>query len=175
MPENRNARAMVRSLWAANAVVSIGFIVLGIVIFAQWRENLGIIQQRSTLILAALIVLVLLMLNSLKTAAAAWIASADIETGENGIHLYVRSDNPITIGWDATKGTEIRKVDMPVMFPLKMGTVAYTVQVPTLGFLFRLTGLEFGQGLKPVFVVTTAHDHYERLLDQLRDGWATSD
>jgi hypothetical protein len=174
MAENRNARDMVRGLWAANAVVSIGFIVFGIFIFAQWRENLGIIQQRSTLIIAALIVLVLLMLNSLKTAVAAWIASADIETGEGGINLYIRSGSPVNISWDATKGAQIRKVDMPVMFPLEKGVKAYTVRVPGLGFLYRLTGLEFGDGLNPVFVVTSAHDHYDRLLDQLRDDPATS-
>jgi hypothetical protein len=172
MPEHRNARDMVRSLWAANAVISIGFIVFGLLIFTQWRENLGIIPMPNTLIAAALIVLVLLMLNSLKTVAAAWVTSADIETGQEGIHLYIHAGKPVDITWDTVKGAKISKTDMPVLFPLKPGAEAFTVRVPSLGFLFRLTGLEFGQGLNPVFVVTTAHENYARLLAQLRDDAA---
>src|SRR5687768_11941663 len=94
MADKRALRQMFRSLWAINAIVAVLLIFGGMLVFTQWLTNLGIAPQRNLLIVAALVVLVLMMLNALKASAAAWVTSADIETGKDGVYLYLRQGSP---------------------------------------------------------------------------------
>jgi hypothetical protein len=168
MANQRPLRDMYRGLWAVNAVVAVLLIGGGIMVFAQWLTNLGVVQQRSGLIVAGLIVLVLLMLNALKSSAAAWITSADFETGSDGVYLYLRPGSPTLIRWEDLRGTQVSKMQPPLLFPMKRNSEAFAIHVPTLGFLYRLTGIEYGQGWKPVFVVTSAHENHMKLIEQIQ-------
>lgn len=170
MADRRGLRQMFRSLWLINAAVAVLLIFIGMLLFTQWLTNLGVVQQRNILIVAALIVLLLMMLNALKSSAAAWITSADIETGKDGLYIYLREGKPTVIRWEDLRATKISKMQPPLLFPMKRNSEAYAIHAPTLGFLYRLTGIEYGQGWKPVFIVTTAHESHQKLLEQLQQA-----
>jgi hypothetical protein len=169
MPDRRPLRQMFRALWAFNAGFALLLIAAGGVVFVQWITYLGQMEQPNALILAGLVVLFLLMLNALKSAAAAWITSADMRVDQDGIRLALFGTSETLIGWDALNGAKIEtQKHPPLLFPLKKGAEAYVIHVPSLGLLFRLTGIEYFQGTRPVFVVTSNHARYEMLLDQIR-------
>jgi hypothetical protein len=168
MPERRNVRQMYRSLWAINAIAGFVVIIAGIVIFEKWRENLGLVSQPSLLILSALVVLVLLMFQGIKGAAAAWVTSADIEVGREGVYIYLRPGHPTMIPWETMRQAQIKQVQPTLLFPTRFRDVQiYAVRVPGLGLVYRLAGLEYGQGLTPVIVISSDHERFERLLQKL--------
>jgi hypothetical protein len=169
MPDRRPLRQMFRALWAVNAGFSVLMIIGSVIVFIQWLNGLGVVEQPSALILAGLIVLDLLMLNALKSAAAAWITSADMTTDRDGLRLALLLSNDTLITWEALRRAKIEKMSRPpLLFPLKKDAEAYVIHVNSLGLPFRLTGIEYFQGTRPVFVVTSNHSNYETLLDQIR-------
>ena len=63
---------------------------------------------------------------------------------------------------------QIKQVQPTLLFPTKFRDVKiHTVRVPGLSLVYRLAGLEYGQGFAPVFVVSSDHERHERLLEQL--------
>jgi hypothetical protein len=173
MTTRRPLREMFRALWIINGIVAGLLIIGGIVVLVRWWLNFGVVAQPTTLILIAMVVLFLLMLNAIKSTAAALVTSADIEVGREGLYLYLWQQHKVHIPWEALKQASVKKTQMPLLFPLPRTAEAHCIHVPTLGFLHRLTGIEYGQGTRPLFVVTSAHENYEKLLEAIREQIGT--
>ncbi len=169
MPDRRSLRRLFRAVWGLSVLMTIIVGVgAGVVLYGR-STRLGV--QNDDLLAFALALAVLYFLaRSLLSAAATFVASADIEVDDAGVVLYVFGGRGRRIPWGRIEAGAIRRVRLRSTFrPDREGERAYIVLVPGLPLIYALAGAYYRTGFMPVFVVTPDHEHHEALLARLAE------
>ncbi|GAB4482047.1 MAG: hypothetical protein Kow00124_30440 [Anaerolineae bacterium] len=169
MPQRRSLRRLFRAVWGLSVLMTIVVGVgAGILLYGR-STRLGV--QNDDLLAFALALAVLYFLaRSLLSAAATFVASADIEVDNEGVLLYVFGRRGRRIPWERIREGAIRRVRLRSTFrPDREGERAHIVLVPGLPPIYALAGAYYRTGFVPVFVVTPDHDRHEALLARLAE------
>jgi len=106
------------------------------------------------------------------------ITLSDIMLEDTGIRLRIVGPWSVLVPWQALGEMTIKEVRcIPPYEPRRRGLLRrsekrtlYAVHVPGLTIWHTLTGLCYGLGFCPVFIITPAHERYEALLERLKQA-----
>ena len=105
------------------------------------------------------------------------VTASDITLEDEGIRLRLFGLWHWLVPWHALREMTIRAVDEFPMYgsrwelrKRKIARVFFAIHVPGLTFLHLLTGLFYGLGVYPVFLITPDHRRHEALLERLREA-----
>ncbi|HEC22888.1 MAG TPA: hypothetical protein ENI95_08225 [Chloroflexi bacterium] len=178
MPQARNLRGVFRALWGLIGVASVVVGLMAIIVLAlRFREG-GVSGRDGLLALGITLLILFFIYRALLSACATYVTSSDIALSDAGVHLSLTKRRSRLIPWEAIGDDAVREVRPRPMFrPLRQDVRAFAVHAPGLPLLHRLTGLYYGVGFKPVFIVHSDHDRYQVLIERLmlRRGSAPSE
>lgn len=171
MPQRRYQRAAFRAIWLLNAAAGIALLGAVILMGSRWIEAMRLgIPMPSLLIGVVLLAIVIFFLRNLRLVCAAWVSSADLAVDDRGVRVMLVEGAERLVPWADLDAQQIRLAPYrPLLRLVQPGEVVHTVPAASLGLLYRIAGLAYGAGFRPVFVVTPDHDRHDELLARIRD------
>jgi hypothetical protein len=99
---------------------------------------------------------------------------SDVGLEEGGVRLQLFGPWSTLVPWQALREMTIEEVGdfliyEPVWLRRKAGVI-FAVHVPGLTVLHLITGLYYGMGFCPIFLITPAHERYELLIERLKQA-----
>jgi hypothetical protein len=104
------------------------------------------------------------------------VTLSDIALEDEGIRLQLLGSRSLLVPWQALREMTIKEVgafpiyDRRRLLQRQQARVFIAIHVPGLTFLHLFTGLYYGLGFYPVFVVTPDHERYEILIERLKQA-----
>lgn len=106
------------------------------------------------------------------------VTFSDIVLENEGIRLKLPGSWSRLVPWQALREMTIKPVGaflpykpaVAILFWGRKASTIYAVHVPGLTVLHLFTGLYYGMGFRPVFVITQDHERYDVLLERLKQA-----
>jgi hypothetical protein len=166
----RGIRRTFRALWALVGLMAllIGAVAVAVLV-ARLTDKTPSPARFDALALGVTVVILFLVYRSIRSVCATYVTSSDIALSPTGVILYLTEARSRFISWEQIDRDGIRPVRPRPMFKLVIDEVsACAVPATGLSLLHVLTGQYYGVGFRPVFVVHSDHEEYERIIEGLR-------